>query len=200
MYFILIVLFIDGPQFSYSPSTESVKATLGEDREFSCVFRSFPSPRVTWYLDDEVVNQANVRYTNISSNNNVMPNTTVTSFVYDYTWTLFGGLTINDVQYENAGRYRCSGSNGYMTAESSRLLRVRSKMNDACKIFLYFCLGPLRPLWPILGIIASFIVTAVFIAAGYIVDKIRGEDKTTINQDEIDGNETIFYTYMKICN
>ena len=55
-----------------------------------------------------------------------------------------------------------------------------------------FCLGPLRPLWPILGIIASFIITGVFIAAGYIVDKIRGDDKTTISQDEIDGNEICF--------
>ena len=40
-----------------------------------------------------------------------------------------------------------------------------------------------------LGIIASFIVTGIFIAGGYIVDKIRGEDKVTINQDEIDGNQ-----------
>ncbi|XP_019854330.1 PREDICTED: uncharacterized protein LOC100635214 isoform X2 [Amphimedon queenslandica] len=167
--------FYYGPEFVNNPSTESAKVTLGADNfhEFSCLFRSFPSPIVTWYLNDQAVNEPNVRYVNISSNNNMMPNTTVTSVAYDYTWTLFGGLTINDVQYENGGRYRCSGSNGYMTTESdSRLLRVQS---------------PLRPLWPILGIIASCIITAVFIAAGYIVDKIKGDDKTTISQDEIDG-------------
>lgn len=131
MYFILIVLFTDGPEFFNNPATESVKVTLGADNfhEFSCLFRSFPSAIVTWYQNDEAVNQPNVRYANLSSNNNVMPNTTITSVAYDYTWTLFGGLTINDVQYENAGTYRCSGSNGYMTAESSRLLRVRSKIN-----------------------------------------------------------------------
>ena len=42
---------------------------------------------------------------------------------------------------------------------------------------------PLRPLWPALGIIASFIVTFLFISGGALVDRLRGKQ----GEDDDDG-------------
>lgn len=122
-------LIIVGPNFFTVPAAGSAKATLGQNNfdEFYCLFQSFPSTRVTWLLQNQNINQANVRYYNITeetlSENVMMPNF---SSLYDYTWTVSGQIIIVDVQYDNSGRYSCSGTNGYITASHSRLLRVQS--------------------------------------------------------------------------
>jgi hypothetical protein len=55
------------------------------------------------------------------------------------------------------------------------------------RILICKFLDPLSPLWPILGTIASFVITAVCILSGMIVEKIRGEPKNTLSEEEIDG-------------
>lgn len=66
-------------------------------------------------------------------------------------------------------------------------LELEVNNNITQHYIIYTSIGPLRPLWPILGIIASFTITAVFILGGYVVDKIRGEEKQSLEQDEING-------------
>ena len=48
-------------------------------------------------------------------------------------------------------------------------------------------LDPIRALFPVVGIVASFIVTAIFIFGGYVVRKLLGDKVTTIDQTDYDG-------------
>lgn len=109
--------------------TASAKVILGSDHfdEFHCIFRSFPSTRVSWTLEEQPIGENNTRFNNITRSqedmNVMMPNA---SDMYDYSWTIDGGLFITNVMYANSGVYNCSGTNGYNTTGRVRRLRVRS--------------------------------------------------------------------------
>lgn len=55
------------------------------------------------------------------------------------------------------------------------------------KVLLSPSIDPLRPLWPALGIIAVFIITALFIIAGAIGDKLRDSKNGSLEPQEING-------------
>jgi hypothetical protein len=122
---------------------------------------------VTWFKENVTVDGQQNFFFNFS-NLNAVPNETL----FDFTYTIDGELVIRQVSYDDAATYYCNASNGFNKTSNRRRLRVRD---------------PLSPLWPILGTIASFVITAVCILSGMIVEKIRGEPKNTLSEEEIDG-------------
>jgi hypothetical protein len=137
-------------------SSEDVEVIFGtgaasDFRKVFCQFVSFPAANITWESPD------GSSFT-----------TTDTGEVFtldseaDPTLSLNGRLVFEEVQYSDSGEYTCTAKNNVSgnMASDTIILRVRD---------------PLRPLWPALGIVGSFLVTFMFIFGGALVDRARGK-------------------------
>lgn len=91
-----------------------------------CVFRSFPSAVVSWTFDSNrmISDNGNYDFVNITESNRNVP---FQSDNIDLTWTINGGLIINQVEYEDSGTFQCNANNGYETSNGNIRLRVRSR-------------------------------------------------------------------------
>ena len=129
-----IAFVLDGPEHISSTSTRTVifgNKEADEYKDVSCVFRSFPTSEVTWARDpnddnDNTLVDQNIRFINIT-NDDKEDNAMLASGEIDFTYTVNGGVVINDVNYDDAGKYVCTATNDYSTASESIQLRVRSK-------------------------------------------------------------------------
>ena len=94
------------------------------------------------------------------------------------------------IQLAKYSRCACDSSNGTLSFPPNTLCWQIANLYNPFSLLLSTLLSPspllslplspsppdpLRPLWPSLGILGSFLLTALFIAGGALVDKIRGK-------------------------
>lgn len=137
-------------------SSDDVEVVFGSGaasdfRKMFCRFVSFPAAHITWKSPNESV------FTTIDTGEAL-----TLSSEGDPTLSLNGRLVFDEVQYTDSGEYECTATNEVSGDQASDTLILRVR-------------GPLRWVWPALGIIGSFLVTAMFIAGGALVDKVRGK-------------------------
>lgn len=130
LYFILY--FLDGP---VRISGEDVRTVIYDSspayryRDVYCVFRSFPQAVISWTFGSNRMISDNDDYDFVNITQASKSNVPFRSDNIDLTWTINGGLIINQVQYEDSGTFHCSASNGYDTDQGNIRLRVRSRLS-----------------------------------------------------------------------
>lgn len=132
-FFIILLYFLDGPM---RISSEHVRTVVYDSSpaykydDMYCVFRSFPPAVISWTFGSNrmISDNGDYDFVNIteSSTENDVP---FRSDNIDLTWTINGGLIINQVQYEDSGIFHCKANNGYNTGEGNIRLRVRSRLS-----------------------------------------------------------------------
>lgn len=123
----------------------------------NCRMRSFPPiASASWTFQMRPKSLNNVTSLSNGSEYTITTNIPKNSELLEETGN--GQLIIRHVDGNTDGHYTCTGTNEH--AQST-----------ATKVFLLRVRDPLRPLWPAIGIIASFIITALFIMGGWVFDK-----------------------------
>ncbi len=74
----------------------NVNATLSEDVEFRCAVSGFPTPTVTWFLEEAIIDN--------------MPDNGITIDSMNSSTSINTTLRISAVMFSNSGRYRCSAT------------------------------------------------------------------------------------------
>ncbi len=117
-----------------SASEESlsiIKGTQDPYKGIYCVYRSFPPATVTWVRGSDrgsaqpIVGNG-IEFADIIEDDTHSNYTASIGGAVDFTYTLFGGIVFEELQYEDAGFYYCSATNGYSTSDEDHIrLRVR---------------------------------------------------------------------------
>ena len=133
MLFPFFFVFVGAVSRLESTSEESLSITKGTQDPYKgiyCVYRSFPPATVTWVRGSDrdsaqSFERNGIEFTNIIEDD-TRSNYTASNGAVDFTFTLFGGVVFEELQYEDTGFYYCSATNGYSTSDEEHIrLRVR---------------------------------------------------------------------------
>lgn len=119
---------------SHLESLIIIKGTKNPFSDMHCVFESFPPSTVTWTRGS---NRSLVQPTNRVSIINISNTQTDENVVWsndnrDFSFTINGGIVIDELDYVDADMYYCMADNGYRTEEAHIRLRVRGKRVYVC--------------------------------------------------------------------
>ena len=131
---LLAPISIATPSGSVMRSKITVKGTEDPYHGINCFFNSFPPSKVSWTKGDQEGEEnatpfedSRIQFLNINERLRDR-NFSVGSDGISFTYTLSGGLEINDLQYSDAGWYYCTGDNEYGSVVGENHLRVRGEL------------------------------------------------------------------------
>lgn len=98
--------------------------TLGNEIRIPCAVEGYPSPQVTWYLNDELIDLAasrRVRYGEVAM---VTLHAFLNHLNISYCVSEPPDLEISESQPTDSGTYRCEATNEYAQSSSSVMINV----------------------------------------------------------------------------